>query len=238
MIQNEMTKEQFADFMEWARKTYGLNKTTLGKRLNTTQQNISNFLSRPVSKNMLKKIKDEFPEYPLFSDSTNFCSQNQVTDSLIKVNTQNNEKSLLIPFVLNFPAAAGKGSFILDEVSVEDNFFFDKRFIKNVVGVTNTSSLYIVQAQGNSMYDKIQDRDLLIVDTSQIEGNGVFVINHNGNTRVKRIQKGFNGDILIISDNPDKEKYPDEILKAKDQSEDNFVAAIGKVVWNLSRGTV
>lgn len=186
--------------------------------------------TRAITEETVEKIKRKFPEF--FNISYSFTPVKTYT-------TPSN--SVQIPFVFNFNPAAGTGNFIYDENPVEEQFCFDKRFLSRVVGVTDTTRLYITQADGYSMYNGkngICDKDLLLIDTSQKEGKGVFIINHNGNIRVKRIETAPNGDIYIISDNADKEKYPDEILREKDKDETNFVNTIGKVVWNLSKGTV
>ncbi len=226
MIKNEMTKEQFADFMEWVKKTYDLNKTALGKRLNTTQQNISHFLSRPVSKNILKKLKDEFPEYPLFSEKVQY-----VTDK--------NKDTVPVP-LYEALVAAGKGEVPIDNLPEKDIISFDKKFLKYIVGVSNFDSLSIVRAKGDSMNSQqnktedIKDKDYLLVDNSIKDGNGkICVILMNGELRVKKLNYDLDGTLTIHSNNP---LFKDEILKPNET--EATVEVLGKVVWNLSKGMV
>lgn len=230
MTTTTITQQMFKELLyEYANG----NKSKFSRLIGVSPTLVGSILqgSRSITADTEEKLKIKFPEY-FGLPSTKLTQINTAVSSLNSVD---------VPFVLNFSPSAGQGNFLYDETPVEEHFSFDKRFLSRVVGVTDTSRLYITQADGNSMdngTNGICDKDLLLVDTSQIEGKGIFIINHNGETRVKRIEKAINGDIAILSDNPDKKKYPDEILKEKDKNENNFVNTIGKVVWNLSKGAV
>ena len=80
----------------------------------------------------------------------------------------------------------------------------------------NFKALHIINAYGDSMRPLIEDGDFVIVDTSKREliGDGVYVIQANNDTFIKRVQRQINGSILLISDNPRYKPYeipPDEL---------------------------
>jgi phage repressor protein C with HTH and peptisase S24 domain len=82
-------------------------------------------------------------------------------------------------------------------------------------------------AIGDSMAPGIGDGDLLLVDTTtpKIVDFGIYVIEVRKERLVKRVQRKFDGSLILISDNP---VYQPEEISAKLASE---VTVIGRVVW-------
>jgi len=70
----------------------------------------------------------------------------------------------------------------------------------------------LITVHGDSMYPDIRTGDVLMVDTARryFEGDGVYLINLNGYTMVKRLQMLPNG-LHIVSTNP---KYQSAVLPA------------------------
>ena len=110
--------------------------------------------------------------------------------------------------------------------SEKDVIHFDKRWLQAVVG-HNPENLSLIRAEGDSMIPDIQDGDLLMVDDSvkEVIPNKVFVIMQDNQYRVKKLKTEFNGEVLIISNNP---VYPVEVMNKE-------TAIIGQVVWNGSK---
>ena len=77
----------------------------------------------------------------------------------------------------------------------------------------------------------ICDGDLLLIDTEvpQIKDFGVFVIEVRAERLVKRVQRKFDGSLILISDNP---LYQPEVIAAALVGE---ITVIGKVVWRGGR---
>lgn len=139
-----------------------------------------------------------------------------------------------IPFYREAKAAAGLGE-VIPENSEQDFLFFDKRWVENILGADVRMTIAIT-AKGNSMdggVHPIKNGDLLFVDTSvkNIVNNKVFVIQQENELRVKRVVKDFSGVTHLISDNPDKSKYPDEVI-----NKDSLI--VGRVVWNGSKENI
>lgn len=93
----------------------------------------------------------------------------------------------------------------------------------------NRNNARIVRVRGNSMSDRINDGDVLLVDTSvnTLAHDGVYVIELEGEDYVKLLQRDFNtGGVRVISYNPD---YPVQALEGEAA---NRLRITGRVVWH------
>lgn len=87
-------------------------------------------------------------------------------------------------------------------------------------------------ADGDSMSPSINDGDLVLVDrlsASPIRSGKIYAINNGDECRLKRIMTLTAGGLRIVSDNPDKLLYADEIISGHDLDSLNI---IGVVVWS------
>ena len=87
----------------------------------------------------------------------------------------------------------------------------------------------IVHARGDSMADKINNGDILLVDTAtkSLDQDGVYVIQLEGHDYVKVLQRDFStGGLQIISYNP---AYKPQVLSAEQAAE---LHISGRVVWH------
>jgi phage repressor protein C with HTH and peptisase S24 domain len=80
---------------------------------------------------------------------------------------------------------------------------------------------------GDSMLPTIADGAIVLVDISvnQVKDDGVYIVIVGNHLRIKRIGRGWDGKIELISDN---ERYPNETLAAPDA---HALRVAGKVVW-------
>ncbi|WP_336352995.1 LexA family transcriptional regulator [Pseudomonas atacamensis] len=95
----------------------------------------------------------------------------------------------------------------------------------------NQRHLDVIYANGHSMEPTINDGDVLLVDESKIEpkdGQIFAMQSATKGTIVKRLVKSDIEGWIIRSDNSDKARYGDEILR---DGEINEVRIIGRVVW-------
>ena len=93
----------------------------------------------------------------------------------------------------------------------------------------NRNNAKIVRVRGNSMSDRINDGDILLVDTSvnALAHDGVYVIELEGEDYVKLLQRDFStGGVKVISYNPD---YPVQTLEGEAA---NRIRITGRVVWH------
>lgn len=83
---------------------------------------------------------------------------------------------------------------------------------------------------GSSMEPRLLDGDSVVVDYEQnqyIVDGKVYAIALNGEVFIKRLFKELNGGVRVVSDNPDKVRYPDRLIP---QNSIDLLKLIGKVV--------
>lgn len=123
----------------------------------------------------------------------------------------------------------GNGSVIHSE-QVVDHLAFRAEWVRTELG-TSPKNLILISAIGDSMEPSLRAGDLLLIDRG-VEGvkqDAIYAIAHDGELRIKRIQRLFDGSMIIKSDNP---KYEPENLTS-DQAE--RMRIVGRVVWSGRR---
>lgn len=123
-------------------------------------------------------------------------------------------------------ASAGHGA-LNGEHEVVGKFAFSRDWLRKK-GLRQ-ERCRIIRAKGNSMSSRINDGDILLIDieTNQMDGDGVYVIEMDGMDYVKVLQKDFStGGVRVVSYNPD---YPPQLL---DASKADGLRISGKVVWH------
>lgn len=122
--------------------------------------------------------------------------------------------------------SAGDGQMVFEEEDLPP-LAFRADFLR-AKHVSRRSNLVIVYADGDSMEPTILDGDAVLCDRGQVHviDGEVYAIDYSGQLKVKRLQKRFDGGLVIISDN--KEKYPPEAL-TPEQAE--FITILGRVLW-------
>ncbi len=85
----------------------------------------------------------------------------------------------------------------------------------------------VIEARGDSMQPSFFDGDALLVNTAQrrVISGSVFAFRTPDGVRVKRLFRLLDGRVRVVSDNPDKIQYPDEMLTPEIEAE-----IIGQVV--------
>ncbi|KZL17852.1 XRE family transcriptional regulator [Pseudovibrio sp. Ad37] len=122
--------------------------------------------------------------------------------------------------------AAGTGSLNGDNIEKLEDIPFTKSFLGGKLGRLSAEGLIILTADGDSMDPLIADGDLVMVDKKRNTlSDGVYAFVYGGLARVKRLRPTIQGDVELISQNPE---YKDELLKRADLEDFHI---IGKVVW-------
>ncbi len=134
---------------------------------------------------------------------TNICTTlPRYADYLISISNLDFDKYLNIITIdfLNVSASAGTGIAIFDERVIESiQINIDK--LKQYYNITYKDTLKVISASGDSMKPTYNDKDLILVDTDDIDfRDGLWVFVDNDELFVKRLQKTPNG-IIAISDN-------------------------------------
>lgn len=126
--------------------------------------------------------------------------------------------------------AAGEGHENGSE-EVVDYLAFRREWLRKI-GVSPSNAV-LARAHGDSMQPCIWDGDMVLIDRSRNDipvrkpGNGrarspIFAVLDDGHARLKRIERPEEGQVMLLSDNPD---YPPQFAKIE------TLTIIGKVLW-------
>lgn len=126
--------------------------------------------------------------------------------------------------------SAGHGALVVEEYS-KTSLTFRRSFLQEI-GVTPHSAV-IVTVKGRSMEPTIRDGSVLLVSTSAktVVSGEVYAFRQDGHLYVKRMHRQPDGNLLAVSDNPDREAYPDMAFTAYAQD----FEIIGRALWMGSR---
>lgn len=115
--------------------------------------------------------------------------------------------------------------YLNDHVEVKGSMAFKRDWLARMN--IDPAQAGVIYAKGDSMTPTIQDGEVLLVDYRQREaqGNRVYVLNIDGHLLVKRLIRRVAG-WMIVSDNQDKTRYPDEVVQSPD-----LINIVGRVVW-------
>lgn len=126
--------------------------------------------------------------------------------------------------------SAGHGALVVEEYS-KTALTFRRSFLQEI-GVTPHSAV-IVTVKGRSMEPTIRDGAVLLVSTSAktVVSGEVYAFRQDGHLYVKRMHRQPDGGLLAVSDNPDREAYPDMAFTAHEQD----FEIIGRALWMGTR---
>lgn len=190
-----------------------MTKTEFGELLNSNRQNIGQRISRDskLSKQEYNILKEFLEDRGLPTKMLNVAV---VNDSIVQV-----------PVRTEVELSCGVGSFANADF-VSDTIGLDINFIRNFGG--NPKTVSVVFARGNSMADRIESGDALIVDESKtyINNGKVYAFVYDSELFCKQLKKTADG-ITAISFNKDYEPF--EIDKTKQ------FAVVGQVISAMKR---
>lgn len=150
----------------------------------------------------------------------------EVCESQMKYNSGvDMEKDYILVPRYCVEVSAGGGS-LVDSEQVVDHLAFKTQWIRSTMAL-NPSDIFLVSAVGDSMIPTIAPGDLLLVDKSQrdVRDDAVYVLLYDGSLMAKRLQKLYDGQLRITSDNQVYEAQ----LVPKEKIE--LLNIIGRVVW-------
>lgn len=123
----------------------------------------------------------------------------------------------------------GNGHVIHSE-QIVDHLAFRAEWVRTELG-TSPNSLVLISAVGDSMEPTLRSHDLLLIDRSvlSVKQDAIYAFAVDGELRVKRIQRMFDGSLVVKSDNPG---YATETLTP---SQAETINIVGRVVWSGRR---
>lgn len=108
----------------------------------------------------------------------------------------------------------------------EPQLAIHQNFLNNILKVS-ASDLAIIEVKGDSMLGEINDKDIVLINTSDTSlHDGIYVLRINGDIIIKRVQKLLNGIVSIASANPVYQALEIDINRPP-----NDFSVIGRVVW-------
>ena len=127
-------------------------------------------------------------------------------------------------------ASAGVG--LLVEVEQQTKVIsFEPSWLQKEVGV-NPNDVFLMLVDGDSMYPTLKDGSMIMVNRNYNNlSDGVYVMRHDNNLLVKRLQMLPGGIIKVKSDNTQYDPW--EINKSQIDGTD--LELIGRVVWTGQR---
>lgn len=231
-------------------ETLGIRLKQLRKNLKLTQQQLADKVG--VSKtSIIYWEKDEnvpkheslmalsnaletTPDWLLFGKSeVSLPSKDEVYISPIRFNpSDENKNTVRIPVHKDVKASCGDGvaNFLED---ITDYLDIDPQILKLLGIRANPKNLRVIYSAEYSMWPTVSPDSPLFVDISPIDTDAmisgdVYVFLHNSLLRMKRvfISYGDERTVRLQSDNPDKKKYPDEVITREQLNELHFVGRL------------
>lgn len=137
------------------------------------------------------------------------------------------DSDVLIPQYQDVSLAAGSGSIATDEMKPSDYMTFKRSWLSDKW--LSVESLIVVYARGDSMEDRIQSGDVVLVNTdwNQLKDGCIYAFSYSGLATLKRIRLRANGSISLVSDN-DPHQNLVETIQPDTLDELNI---IGQAVW-------
>lgn len=196
------------------------------KRLNLSQDGLANLID--VSESTIKRWEGGAA---IPSDKLTLCAQHgfdivfillgRNADELTNSSSRFEDEFDLVN-VYDVAISAGHGSICAGDAQPVSRLAFRKDWLsKNGL---HAKDLLIVYAMGDSMIPTIQNKEKLLVNSAdkELTDGFIYVIRNQENYWVKRVQRQFDGSLLLISDN---KMYPPMQLAL---NEANDVEIIGR----------
>jgi phage repressor protein C with HTH and peptisase S24 domain len=138
------------------------------------------------------------------------------------------EGYILVPRYHTSRGSVGEEGFHSDQLV--DHLAFKSSWISQDMGL-DPKELVLVSVQGDSMSPTLNEGNLMLLDKREgrVRNDGIYVIQREADLIAKRLQRGFDGSVMIKSDNP---AYETQTIQ---ESQANELSIIGRVVWSGHR---
>lgn len=127
---------------------------------------------------------------------------------------------------LSIKTSAGNGKLVWEIEEKGQRQAFRKSFVTRM-GIDPERSATVV-AEGDSMNDRIQDGDSLLVDFKEntVANDRIYVFIFKDEWFIKRLFKQPGGGLRVVSDNRDKNRFPDWFVPSDDMQ---FIEIVARV---------
>lgn len=223
-------------------KDLGMSRSEFAEKIEMSYNLLSQYIGKNPTKNIgdetAEKIEQAFDKPKGFLDQsmtspTHAPPKNEVYISPIRFNpSDENKNTVRIPVHKDVKASCGDGvaNFLED---ITDYLDIDPQILKLLGIRANPKNLRVIYSAEYSMWPTVSPDSPLFVDISPIDTDAmisgdVYVFLHNSLLRMKRvfISYGDERTVRLQSDNPDKKKYPDEVITREQLNELHFVGRL------------
>lgn len=103
---------------------------------------------------------------------------------------------------------------------------FDKEWLEGSLSMYD-NALALIRVKDDSMEPTLKADDLILAELShgRVNEDSIYVLNYDGYLKVRRIQRGINGSLLMT---PDNGKYKEQEI---DRDDIKDLPVVGKVIW-------
>jgi phage repressor protein C with HTH and peptisase S24 domain len=208
------------------------NKATFARKYGLDPTYLSQILTghRSIGEKSARNLEEKLNLDPFTLDKSDEHEATKL--SLRPVQVWENEDELdpaLYVFLpaLNIKLSAGSGNLIWEVDQKGQKQAFTAKWIKRMHIDPGSAATMI--AEGSSMEPRVLDGDSLVVDYEQqtIRDGKVYAITIGEEYFVKRLFKEIDNSLRIVSDNPDKARYPDRLIPPELT---HLVQIIGRIV--------
>ncbi|PHR84515.1 MAG: transcriptional regulator [Colwellia sp.] len=216
---------------------YGRKIKILRESLNKTQPEFSEITG--ISLSTLKKVEAGFSNVGISVIDKIIATQSLKKhvlwfmtgngDLKVEPEIETNTRNINLPFY-EVKASAGDGALVEAEEQTH-LISFEPEWLNKEIGV-NPNDVFLMLVDGDSMYPTLKN-DAMIMVNRNFNGlsDGIYVMRHDHNLLVKRLQMLPGGIIKVKSDNNMYEPW--EINKEHLNGTD--IELIGRVVWSGQR---
>lgn len=198
----------------------GIDKTYLSQMLMEPDQKGSRGVSEAKARQIEKELNLEANFLDTLDDSSPF-GKSKIENGVIRpaADIDGSGDYVIIP-MYDIKAACGNGYTNEDEL-IKGGLVFKESFIRKCGLSLSHEDTGIITGDGRSMEPTINHTDAILTDLrvktiDQVISDKVYALVANKELRIKRLFRKTNGGLRIVSDNPDKETFPDEHIEKED----------------------
>lgn len=198
----------------------GIDKTYLSQMLMEPDQKGSRGVSEAKARQIEKELNLEINFLDTLDDSSPF-GKSKIENGVIRPasDLDGSGDYVIIP-MYDIKAACGNGYTNGDEL-IKGGLVFKESFIRKCGLSLSHEDTGIITGDGRSMEPTINHTDAILTDLrvktiDQVISDKVYALVANKELRIKRLFRKTNGGLRIVSDNPDKETFPDEHIEKED----------------------
>ena len=144
----------------------------------------------------------------------------------------NPEREVMIP-VHDIEMSCGHGTVIPEFIETKYSLPFQIDWLNK--WDAKPENIRIFKIRGASMEPVLYDGDKVVIHTSRkrIINDCVYSLIYGDEGRVKRLFKTVDGRLRVVSDNQDKDRYPDEYLSQEDFDK---IFIVGQIIGKMGSG--